>query len=72
MTGGGSIMCMYLFRGRYRTGERKAVKEMAFARGNISPARDFKLFQNYYWTVFSGLFSEFFVKRDTIQSNIQF
>ena len=28
--------------------------------------------QNYYMTVFSGLFSEFFVKRDTIQSNIQF
>ena len=28
--------------------------------------------QNYYLTVFSGLFSEFFVKRDTIQSNIQF
>ena len=56
----------------YRTGERKAVREMAFAMGNLSPARDFKLSQNYYLTVFSGLFSKFFVKRDTIQSNTQF
>ena len=41
----------------YRTGERKAIREMAFARGNISPARDFKMSQNYHLTVFSGLFS---------------
>jgi hypothetical protein len=46
----------------YRTGERKAVREMAFARGNLSPSRHFKLSQTYYLTVFSGLFSEFFVK----------
>ena len=33
---------------------------------------DVKLSQNYNLTVFSGFFSELFVKRDTIQSNIQF
>jgi hypothetical protein len=44
-----------------RTGERKAVRETAFARGNVQLAAHFKLSQNYYVTVFSGLFSEFFV-----------
>ena len=35
-------------------------------------AAHFRLSQNYHLTVFSGLFLEFFVKRDTIQANIQF
>ena len=57
----------------YCAGERKAVREMAFARGNLCSNRDFKLSQknvlvtvrngkarqHYYLTVFSGLFSEF-------------
>ena len=39
---------------------------MACARGNLrlSPARDLELSQNNHLTVFSSLFSEFFVKRD--------
>ena len=42
---------------------------MAFARGNLCCSRDFKLSQKivpYYLTVFSGLFSEFLVKREIL------
>ena len=60
----------------YCAGERKAVREMAFARGYLCSNRDFKLSQknvlvtvrngkarqHYYLTVFSGLFSEFLWK----------
>ena len=72
-----NILCQYTLSRCHRpyvsrTGERKAVRETAFASEIVQLAAHFKLSQNYYLTVFSGLFSEFFVKRDTIQSNIQF
>jgi hypothetical protein len=40
----------------YRTGERKAVREMSFARGNMQLATHFKLSQNYYLTCFPASF----------------
>ena len=43
---------------------KKTLTELAFARGNLSSNRDFKLSQNYVMTVFSRLFSQVFVKRD--------
>jgi hypothetical protein len=61
-----------------RSGERQAISQMAFARERLQIVPEllydqgFKLSQNYYLTVFSCLFSDFFVKRDTIQANIQF
>ena len=56
----------------YRTGERKAVREMALARGNVHLAAHLEASEQYYLNVFSCLFSEVFVKSDTIESNNQF
>ena len=42
-------------------GDKNADREMALAKENLCSNRDFKLSQNYYLTVFSGLFSECFV-----------
>ena len=42
---------------------RTAKEGQLFARGNVQELTHSKLSQNYYLTVFSGLFSKFFVKR---------
>ena len=55
-----------------RTRERKAVREMAFARGHLVLVHAVKLSQNCNLTVFSDLFSQCLLKRDAIQSIIQF
>ena len=51
-----------------RTRERQAIRQMALARGNVQVMCTFQIVPEYYsLTLFSGLFSEFFVKRNTIQ-----
>ena len=62
------FICKYIRKGETRAG----IADFRFSLFDLSQKRNRTLSQNYYLTVFSCLFSKFFVKRDTIQSNIQF